>query len=725
MNEPNPPVASQSRVVVVNLDQRWPFAQLVRRHALDIFANPRARNAVQFRTIGSETADNAEARRKIWGVRRPQFYGDDLDSLVADIGGDIDDLANDRITQLNLVFVAGDPARSAAAGQGRATDIVGALRRIEGLVFQAEGSAQTIRRYVCFRDETNGANLSHLLSRFTELCFDTTGQGRQLADKVFELRPLQLADRGEETHHGSFRLLRCALELIGDNSDAEHVAEGTSPARRLLSQDRTLLSLRPGGPAAPTTSARIAEMIRGYVDSAQAFARRNREESHSADGTFAKVGEVIGKIEGKIKDELRRWDSITDPIKHKASKVASLPTEFDALRGVRLWWRGGTQRSVEDKIKDLPRQIENALSDCLESFKSVRQSAETAIMDEIDPEIREAIARVPIVAGGVTGGVLQEVERSIEAIKKKCDHWRTEANQHRAAFMCAIKVREHLQTNSAAPAPSALEEIAIDRTDAGRKMRLLIPDVTAAYRGLIPMEYLVTMVMFGIGCLMTLGAHSLGKANGRTIWDGIYSSAALFVALGLALGAGFAVLLFLARRRRSHFISVVDELHAAHDEAWLRLETMLINGSKYVAISRQIFFFDLLLSEIQHRTGEVDRSALDLALADIAAPSVHATGNEPQIDNRLYQEMVADLSTRPVGRWIRKMLDSDTLFGYAAPESKTLSFDVDEAGSRARRRSAALKTANEMQTVTFLARQIVHAVPIEVPEPVLTRGTTA
>jgi hypothetical protein len=163
--------------------------------------------------------------------------------------------------------------------------------------------------------------------------------------------------------------------------------------------------------------------------------------------------------------------------------------------------------------------------------------------------------------------------------------------------------------------------------------------------------------------------------------------------------------------RRSAFISVINELHESHDAAWLVLEKILSHGSRYIAISRQIFFFDILLDEIERRTDEADRNALDHAREDIGAPA----GVADEADN-FYQDMTAELSMKPVSRWIRTMLDSDKLLSRAIKQPNILSFDVDETGIGRRRRRGGSTGGHEMRTITFSARQEVRVLPIEIPE---------
>jgi hypothetical protein len=696
MNEAVESVALQARLVVVNLDPVWPFAQLVRRHALDIFADPRKRSVVQFRTIGTEASDNENARLKIWGVQRPRFYSDDLESMVADIGGDIDDLASQRIARLAVIFVA-DPARRAA----NKIDAIDVMRRVEALVDDAEDVAQDIRRYFCFRDETNDERMTHLQGELATLLRDPTGMGRQLADKAFGLSPRQPAARSDEAHAMSFRLLRSVIDLVSDASDAGPVAERASPARQLLAHPRPLLLLQPSGFPAATTSARMAQIISGYVASASIAAANNREAGRGDDSTATKVKEVIDKIETQIVAEMHRWDNIIGPIELAESRIKALPTEFDALRAVKMWWRSGVERTVDEKTRNLPNQLEKSLSSRLDHFKSVRERAEEDIAGRIDPEIRSLISRIPIVSGGVTGGVTDEIERLTIAIKRKRRSWRDAANQHRAEFMYALEGKEQAGKPTTPIDVPTLEDIAIDRIDAGRTMKVLIPGARTAYQGLVPLHYLVMMVLFSVGCLVTVGAHSLGKANGRALVDGLYFSTALYVAVIVAMAFSFAVLFIWARWQRSAFISIVDELNDAHDAAWLVLEKILSHGSRYIAISRQIFFFDILINEIERRTGEADRDALNLALADIGARS----GDGVEAGDDFYRDMAAELSMKPVSRWIRTMLDSDKLLSRATKQP-----------SRRRRRVAGSDAGHEMQTRTFSARQVVRVVPIEVSE---------
>lgn len=678
--------AAPVRLVVVNLDRSWRFATLVRRYALDVFADPATRTAIRFRTLGSED-DHREARRRIWGAQRPQFYGDDLDGLLADFASDLDDFAQHRVRALAYIVVSGDPAagdRRHGAASGEAHSLLARMeQRLHGAGLVAE-DLRRVARFLCVRTRTGEPTAWPDLERLLD---DPANRGRELADAAFELSPGLPTDRGETADAVTFRLLRCVMDIVS-----------STEATGLLQQSRAY-ALRPGlGRPAAFQSEGTALAIRSYVEAARRHISSNPETAEGRNPTKAAVAGVIGRI----KREVRSKGAAPDTGSRSSPDRSSLDPVFERLRAAGPWWRGAGQRAVMTALATLPVSLAELWTARMREFEQNRRSTEELIATDVDPDLRAAIHLIPIVAGGLSGtddSLTRDMRQDLAAEREAAA---LAANACRANLVGFLDAKKMSRGRSTATGPAG--SVPLVSLEPYRRMERLSDEVVAAHRGLVPLGHGLALLALAICAFATAAVHSLRLVGDDGILSGLHASRSIYLAVMIAGGAALGGLWLAARSRRDRYLAAVDALAEAHDEAWRVVETMTVKAYEYVAVSRQAFYFDVLAAEIDRRTEENGRLALDLALEDIGMADPGDRPGEAIVDPTLEQS----LSRQPVGRWVRALLDSGEILAAASGAAGRLAVEVDDGEA--------------MQRITvpsraFTGSQSLAARPILRPEP--------
>jgi hypothetical protein len=115
-------------------------------------------------------------------------------------------------------------------------------------------------------------------------------------------------------------------------------------------------------------------------------------------------------------------------------------------------------------------------------------------------------------------------------------------------------------------------------------------------------------------------------------------------------------------------------LAGEHDAVWEVAEAKTRNAYEYAALSRKAFYLDVLEAEIDRRTEENGRFALDLALEEIgmSGPGGRTGGSavDPSLEPGLFRQ--------PVGRWIRTLLDSGEILVARPGAAGRLAVAVDD-----------------------------------------------
>lgn len=726
--------ATRLRIVVVNLDESWSFADLVRRHALDVFANPSPKADIRFRTIGDRDSTPHGAKRlAVWGADRPLAYGDDWESLIADLVEDLQDLAERRFDELAIIAVIGDPNRVApgAAPSSKPTET---LRRLEETISRDDALLSRVKRYVCVREESNRDGRPGLADLIDGLLADPAHTGRELADKAFALRLSHLIQQDTDAEDRQFVLLRIAIAAVVARAfDSEAAASGASPVDQLFKRKEPLALAVAGAPGA-TRSAAIASLIRSYKDHVAAMAPTARETVAHDDPTRIKVNEVIKSISEALRGaeselghllKADRSDLVdTDKLSSAAiTDAAAVDEEAEGLVSGSRWWTSGGERRLLAVLDDLPKKVNSFIQERLERFEEYRRQLEDKIIGATDASIRASIGAVPVGGGGLAGAT----EIQIDAIQRKVDSVRirfeARAEEARKRLMGALlPERKRNGSLRPAPAPIAFQGIDLSRLPTYVAIENVKDRLQAAYRGLLPRAYWIAWLALSAGALLTVLAHAWGKARGdvAALPDAfIAKSGALLTAVVLAAALGAALLWFLAWRRRRALRQAVDELKKLNKALWDQVQAMTDRAFDYVTISRQLVFLDLLRAELERRTWEADADAFDLAVADIRASPSAALDVSRR--DAFVNEMDRRLQTLPVARWIRQMLDSPSAFPAASSDRlPTLRFELREyedrrgaSGHLAAIPSVVLSTQSDL----FMVDQIVTVTPL--------RGRTA
>lgn len=665
------------RVVVVNLDETWNFAGLVRRGALDTFADPDATTEILFRTLGNvDRSTSAAGRLAVWGAERPLIYGDDLDSLTDDLIQDVDDLIEDRIGDLAIVVVFDDP--DAADAPVRNPEFL--VRLEDEIHLRSAILGRPPQRWACVRDRTGGAEHPRLDALIDTLTFDPTMTHRQLADHVFRLRASRVGAPDLEVDTRHFLALRTVVAIAIDGFPRRGATEPTlpatagevgraSPVAELIKAHTAFEILLPGAPA-PTTSAAIAELLDGHRLAAEAATPGIHPRLAGDDPTRQKVEAVIATIETAMVTPGQDTGSAS-------ADRADLERRTGELRSHSRWWSAEGEKSLVALCGGVGERLNAHLDRRFVEFAAYRKKLESRISTEFDVPIRAQIRSIPMVGGGLSGTSAVQLDEILETVAAARRAAERRAEDTRAQFMGVL-----LPGKSASTTP--LETTSSLQLDLGR-MEAYAPVVEAqaglraVYRGLMPRAYLWATVALGLAAALTVLAHAAGKAEGaidRVAEMLLTRSGMLVVAVSLAFAIGFGLLFWRAERRRQTLRAAVDDLQRLQGDLWAKVVALTDAAFAYVTVSRQILYFRLLEAEVARRRRDEDGSALAIAFEDIARRGTAAPLVPPERAAAHAQEMMRHLETLPPVRWIRRMLELPSTFETACPGPQVLRFSL-------------------------------------------------
>jgi len=663
------------RVVVVNLDETWNFAGLVRRGALDAFADPDGTTEVLFRTLGNvDRSTSAAGRLAVWGAERPLIYGDDLDSLTDDLIQDVDDLIEDRIADLAIVVVFDDPDADGATA--RRPDF---LVRLEAEIHERASSlGRPPQRWVCVRDRSGGTEHPRLDDLIDTLTWDPTMTHRQLADHAFRLRASRVGSPDLEVDTRHFLALRTVVAIAIDGfprrgkiesamPSAIDDIERSSPVAELIKAHTAFEILLPGAPA-PTTSAAIAELLEGHRRAAEAAAPGIQPRLAGEDPTRQKVSAVIATIE----------TSMATPGQDTGSASvdrADLERRTEELASQSRWWSAAGERTLVTLCAEVGRRLDDHLQRRFDEFVDYRRKLESRISTEFDALIRDQIRSIPMVGGGLSGTSAVQLDEILETVVVARRAAERQAEEKRAQFMGVLLPGKSASTIPLEVASSL--QLDLGRMEAYAGVVEAQSGLRAIYRGLMPRVYLWATVGLGFAAALTVLAHAAGKAQGAIdrVAEMLQTrSGMLVVAVSLAFAVGFGLLFQRAEHRRRTLRAAVDDLQRLQGDLWSKVVALTDAAFAYVTVSRQILYFRLLEAEVARRRREEDGSALVIAFEDIARRGTAAPLVPAERAAAHAQEMMRHLETLPPVRWIRRMLELPSTFDTACPGPQVLRF---------------------------------------------------
>lgn len=663
------------RVVVVNLDETWNFAGLVRRGALDAFADPDATTEILFRTLGNvDRSASAAGRLAVWGAERPLIYGDDLDSLTDDLIQDVDDLIEERIGDLAIVAVFDDPDADDATA--RRPDFL--VRLEEEIHLRSSSLGRPPQRWVCVRDRTGGSDHPRLDALIDTLTFDPTMTHRQLADHVFRLRASRVGAPDLEVDTRHFLALRTVVAIAIDGFPRRGATERagpavadevgrSSPVAELIKTQTAFEILLPGAPA-PTTSAAVAELLDDHRRAAEAAAPGIHPRLAGDDPTRQKVSAVIATIE----------TSMATPGQDTGSASVDrtdLESRTEELRSQSRWWSAEGERTLAALCTEVGLRLNDHLQRRLDEFADYRRKLESRISTEFDAQIRDQIRSIPMVGGGLSGTSAVQLDEILETVVAARRAAERRAEEKRTQFMGVLLPGKSASTTPLEVASSL--QLELGRMEAYAAVVDAQAGLRAVYRGLMPRAYLWATVGLGLAAGLTVLAHAAGKAQGAIdrVAEMLQTrSGMLVVAVSLAFAIGFGLLFWRAEYRRQTLRAAVDDLQRLQADLWSKVVGLTDAAFAYVTLSRQILYFRLLEAEVARRRREEDGSALVIAFEDIAGRGTTTPLVPPERAAAYAQEMMRHLETLPPVRWIRRMLELPSTFEAACPGPQLLRF---------------------------------------------------
>ena len=725
----DPPGAPPPRLAVLNLDRLWDFPALVRRHALDVFADPDRAVDIRFRTLTGTRADaNAAGRLKAWGAARPLFYGGDWEGLIADVMEDLEDVASNRISLLLLVVVVREPAPAQeeddeADGEAAIERLLDALRRIETRL-DADGELRTrTRRTVCLLPHGPGGEAA-LPALLTALLTDAGSEGRELADTVLRLMPADLLPHDLDTERRQFVLLRAAMALVLARARGAGAAgEGASTAGKLLEHRALTLSL--AGKPAPSASGAIAGLIAFHIERAAMRPPTPREMAEPGlDAPTRYIRDILAVLDGEMAPRAAVPDaaapSDTQP------ELDPLPQAGELLRASR-WWTARGERELVSRLDAVPGTLRAMVDRGLTGFPKFRAELESRIAEGFDADMRRRIGALALIGGGVSGAAAYH----IAGLRRQVTEARARAVQRadlaRRSFMGALLPERPAPADEARDPvqEAAFGGIDLDRLADYVALRAEIGELRGHYRGLIPQAYAWMLGALIALALLTVAAHTWGRtlsaSEAPTLPDFAVSlftkSGALLAAVVASAGIGALALHWFARMRHRQLTQALDRAEERHGQLVGRVQEMIASAFNYVRVSRHLVFYDLVLAELDARTEEDGNDALKLALEDIGGIEANPSAGARAGADAFSTEMESALAVLPAARWMRRMLEPPNAFGAAGLTPRPLVFVLAEAGSsRRRRRPPAGQGSYELQATLFLAPQTVDAAPLAVAD---------
>ncbi|AWU96894.1 hypothetical protein [Azospirillum ramasamyi] len=645
---------ADGRLVVVNLDRGWPFADLVRRFALDLYGRG-ITGAVEFRTIGGERG-RRDQDSLVWGTRWPRIYGNDTEALLADLFEDLALLHEVRLSDLTIVMVLPHPAEAPQVTE----EALALGRRFAERLATVPQVLQKLGRCVAVRDAARSseddvrAALGLMGERFLN---DPERQGGQPFDGIALLRQSRVRNDAEEAHARQFILLRCLLEIMG-RSHERSSGEGTGTAKDAVAAARRamrgrIVALDLEGNHPILSSERIGGLLNAFYGQAAAQPATGGDPVGD-DGVDAPNDEEtrVDAILQQIEEEVQARDQEIAPPR-------PAPQSWNRYLDDATYWSAELEKRFVDELQEDLDSLDEWSKVSLKTLEQRKMSLHQTVTVTRERNVREKIGGLTFVNAGLSGEAAQALKRMKDKVWSKRAELLAMASDSRAKLLFVRVVASETTMPAIPQTEVTADRLALRNIQEYADYRNAAKQAQTSLRRLVPRGYIWLAWLVSAAALGTILAHAAAR---RSMQAG-FLDALLFngwpilpIAWALATGAGFLMVRRVIQIRRNALRQAVDDLQKARGRLTESVHLAMRAALNYVILTSRIPWLDLLHQELDRRGAENDLGAYTRALV-LVRPRAHrkvqlASDEERQFHNRHHR----DVAGLRVTRWLPGIL---------------------------------------------------------------------
>lgn len=645
---------ADGRLVVVNLDPGWPFADLVRRLALDLYGRG-ITGAVEFRTIGGERG-RRDQDSLVWGTRWPRMYGNDTEALLADLFEDLALLHEGRLRDLTVVMVLPHPAE---APQGTEEALALGRRFAERLATVPQ-VLQKLGRYVAVRDAAHApehevrAALASMEERFLT---DPERRGGQPFDSIALLRQPRVRNDAEEAHARQFILLRCLLEIVGRSHERSSgprsgmAKEAVAAARRDLRGRIVALDLEGNHPI--LSSERLGGLLNAFYG--QAAIQPATGGDPAGDGGADAPNDEETRVDAILQE-------IEEEVQAREQEIAPprpAPQSWNRYLDDATYWSAELEKRFADELREDLDTLDEWSEVSLKTLEQRKMSLHQTVTVMREQKVREKIGGLTFVNAGLSGEAAQALKRMKDDVWSKRAELLAMASDSRAkllfvraAWETIVPAIPHTEVPVDRLALRNIQEYA-DYRNAAKKAQ-------ASLRRLVPQGYLLLAWLVPAAALGTIVAHA--AASPRSAQAGFLDTLlfhgwpVLPIAWALATGVGFLLVRRVIQARRNALRQAIDDLQKARGQLAESVHLAMRAALNYVILTSRIPWLDLLHQELDRRGAENDLGAYTRALALVRPRTHRKVQLAPDEERRFHNRHRRDVADLRVTRWLPGIL---------------------------------------------------------------------
>lgn len=673
-----PATEADGRLVVVNLDPSWPFADLVRRFALDLYGRG-ITGAVEFRTIGGERA-RRDQDSLVWGTRWPRMYGNDTEALLADLFEDLALLHEGRLRDLTVVMVLPHPAEAPHVTE----EALALGRRFAERLATAPQVLQKLGRYVAVRDASHvpenmvRAVLGSMGERFLT---DPERRGGQPFDSIALLLQPRVRNDAEEVHARQFILLRCLLEIMGrshERSSGERpgtAKEAVAAARRDLRGRIVALDLEGNHPI--LSSERLGELLNAFYGQAvnQPATGGDPVGDGSADAPNDEETQVDAILQVIGEEVQAREQEIAPP--------RPAPQIWNRYLDDATYWSAELEKRFADELRDDLDTLEEWSKTSLQTLEQRKMSLHQTVTLTREQKVREMIGRLTFVNAGLSGEAAQVLKRMKDKVWSKRADLLAMASDSRAKLLF-VRIASETTMAATPQAEVPVDRLALRNMQEYADYRNAAKKAQTSLRRLVPRGYLVLAWLVPAAALGTIVAHGAARA---TMQQARFLDTLLLngwpilpIAWALATGMGFLLVRRVIKARRNALREAIDDLQKARGRLAESVHLAMRAALNYVILTSRIPWLDLLHQELDRRGAENDQGAYARALALVRPRAHRKVRLSPDEERHFHSRHQKDVAGLRVTRWLPGILVKTDPSADLRP--KPLEFALGADGSR-------------------------------------------
>jgi hypothetical protein len=643
----------QRRLIVVDLDPRWRFAELVRGLALDLL--PRlADDRIAFRTLyGNAPPDTSPGGRDaVWGALWPRLYAEDRTSLIAELEEALDRVDQGQGRQLDVCVVlpgpsgAGTPSDDFDAAFAIWQEFIGVLRE--------RGLEVNVGRFAFVRPAIQPLDWYSFAERVSILTRPADEGRVEPFERVFVLG--QRA--GARTHRiemRQFLVLRACLDLIDAARDRQTPPDGASRAEDFIA--RRTLDLIDFEAATPPSS--FSERLSVFITQEKGIA----SETPDAPGT-----------EKDAETFTRQIDAILAKIKSfTAERTFGAPTSQSAANqstGIEQLNATYWSRALEDSLNGEIRNLEERLTKWwTREMRGLYGVDDTGIYDperrrltfvhavngaELE-SLQRDLERLTLSPAGLSGVSQDQITAELQKIEQARNALRRSIAANRSTFAYG---------GADAHYEESMSDVLLKDFKGYSDFAKAMLETQLALRALVQKRYLALAFTYIAFSFATVVAYSYGDAQGRSFpfWDWWFEldrptvPVLWFVSTLLLLVGLYEVVL----KRKHKYDEARNNLETSARDLTANIRAWVDSVRRYTNDVLHVRFYDAVIDTIKQRRDPKTRERFTAVLGEIDPETQRRRpASLPEASARALYATAKDKAVQvPLAGWFQRVVPS-------------------------------------------------------------------